>query len=207
MQANTFAQLQARAFQLLVSAAAMVQVNTQARFQKRKRSRSRSPRSGSPSPKPHWLRIMQQGIHAQLCRINMGSETEAPDQQAAGEHAGDGNSSQAARGGSSASFSASSGDGYTYSAGSYSGGSSGDGYTYRAVTIASSGDGSCWIQAKTNPNWWVRYVPRKYAYQWVRHPQQPGREIIEPEYQSDQKDQSMTTEAHEPEDQRSHAEQ
>ena len=112
---------------------------------------------------------------AQLCRLDIRAEAEAPDQQAAREGIHVAERSDAPlgqlRGGSSASASASFGDGNTYSADSYSGGShsstspsSGDGYTYRQETIAHTGDGSVWIlayHAYGKPKWWVQWVPRK----------------------------------------------
>ena len=155
---------------------------------------------------------------AQLCRLDIRAEAEAPDQQAAREGIHVAERSDAPlgqlRGGSSASASASSGDGNTYSAGSYSGGShsstsasSGDGYAYRQETIAHIGDGSLWLPAYHEDGepvtWWDQWVPKKWAHIWV-FPSSAARASSEmpepePEDQNDQKDQSMTTEAREPE--------
>ena len=137
---------------------------------------------------------------AQLCRLDIRAEAEAPDQQAArkGIHVAERSDALLGqlRGGSSASASASSGDGNTYSAGSYSGcsyssksASAGDGYAYKQETIAHTGDGSLWIPAYHEygepARWWAQWVPEKWAHNWL--------------FQSSAASQSMTTEAHEPE--------
>ena len=130
---------------------------------------------------------------AQLCRLDIRAEAEAPDQQAAREGIHVAERSDAPlgqlRGSSSASASA----------------SSGDGYAYRQETIAHIGDGSLWLPAYHDDGepvtWWDQWVPKKWAHIWV-FPSSAARassEMPEPEDQKDQKDQSMTTEAQEPE--------
>ena len=146
-------------------------------------SRSRRDHSRSRTPPKHaWARRLEQQMTAQLCRLDIRAEAEAPDQQAAREGIHVAERSDAPlgqlRGSSSASASASSGDGNTYSAGSYSGGShsstspsSGDGYTYRQEKIATTGDGSIWIPAYHEygepVRWWAQWVPEKWAHNWL----------------------------------------
>ena len=79
-------------------------------------SRSRRDHSRSRTPPKHaWARRLEHQITAQLCRLDMRAEAEAPDQQAAREGIHVAERSDAPlgqlRGGSSASGSASSGDG------------------------------------------------------------------------------------------------
>ena len=181
-------------------------------------SRSRRDHSRSRSPKSGWVKRLEQQMAEQLLRLDIRGEAGAPDQRAArrGSHVAERSDAPLGqlRGGSSASASASSGDGNTYSAGSYSGGShsstsasSGDGYAYRQETIAHIGDGSLWLPAYHDDGepvtWWDQWVPKKWAHIWV-FPSSAARASSEmpepePEDQNDQKDQSMTTEAREPE--------